>query len=135
MKLLVLFLCLSLTASSQESWKIRVNDKLILTSAREDEAKNVRAVKSARPNSLAINLTDKKAKKGWTRSIIIVDENDQELFRKDKVTTLRLNSTQLRKLLSSGKTLRIFTISLPDDPELAARIRVRRVHLCTLNFS
>lgn len=72
---------------------------------------------------------------GWIRSLMFFDENDNDLLRKDSISaTTKIDNAAIKQLFAGKKKIRIYTISLPTDPNLAARIRVRRVHLCTLEL-
>jgi hypothetical protein len=37
-------------------------------------------------------------------------------------------------LLENNNTIKIYTWALPKDPKEAARVRIRRVHLCTIEL-
>lgn len=134
MKLLIVFLLLSFNVMAQDNWKVKQNDRVVLKADGEDEEKNVVTIRSSAPAALSILLGGKAPEKDWTRSIFIVDANDNEVYRKDNVQQLKLTAALVKKLSANNKTLRVFTIALPNDPEVAARVRVRRVHLCTLKF-
>lgn len=123
---------------AQDSWKIKLNTKAILSSNAENEAANTKKVTSSefdKKGDLEILYKEESAKEGWSRSLLFFDENDNELLRKDSITTnTRINNTSLKNLVADKKKLKIYTISLPTDPNMAAAIRVRRVHLCTLEL-
>ena len=63
------------------------------------------------------------------------DENDQELSRKDNTRNAKITAAELKKLFGDKKKIKIYTIAVPTDPDLAARVRVRRMHLCTLELN
>lgn len=123
--------------SAQDSRKVKLNNKTILNTTNEDEAANskpITAAEWANNGSLEVCYKEKKPQKDWRRSIFFVDENDNELIRKDGVTKVKISVAELKQAFAGKKQIRIFTISLPTDPDLAARVRVRRVHLCTLEL-
>lgn len=141
-----LFLLLSFVFSTslfaQDSWTISHNGKTKLQASVEDETKNEvkidsknTLVKESAKGYFIVNYKELKKQKGWKRYIAFVDENDNE-FYKQEGSVLKLSNTKLRKLMEPSKirTVKIYTWSLPTDPELAARIRVRRVHLATIKF-
>lgn len=136
MKLLLTFLLgfIGAKALSQDVWKICLDKKVLLSSSVEDEQKNVTIISSADfagKKKFIVNYKENPIQKGWQRSILIYDENDQELERRN-VKQLDLSVANLKALLNKSRTLKIYTISLPTDPKKQAQVRVRRVHLCTL---
>jgi hypothetical protein len=83
---------------------------------------------------MEVTYYDAKGDKGLKRSIFFLDENDDELIREDDVSRVKISSKELKKAFAGKSKIKIFTIAVPTDPELAARVRVRRVHLCTLEL-
>jgi hypothetical protein len=69
----------------------------------------------------------------WNRSIIIFDEKDNQLYKKENFT-VKLENAVLAGLFKRSKVLNIYTTSLPKDPKLAAAVRIRRVHLATIRM-
>lgn len=127
----------ALIISAQDSWRIKLNNKTVLHSSREDVETNTEKIKASawRKNGyLQILYKDPDAAKDSYRTIIISDETDNELVRQDSVNSLKIPIRTLKKALGGNRKIQIFTTVLPSDPELAARVRVRRVHLCTLEL-
>ncbi|SRR5258706_7817629 len=145
MKRWVLFsglIIVSFFAFAQEgvSWSIQHNKKKIFSASEENVQKNV----------ISVSLSDLKAKYNfiiaysemktttnrnkWIRTIGIYNEADKELYRKD-TGMVKLPDIQLKKmLLENNNTIKIYTWALPKDPKEAARVRIRRVHLCTIEL-
>lgn len=119
---------------TQDSWKVCFDKKNLLETSEENEEKNLLKISAAdlkKYKSFIISYTETEPQKGWRRTIAIYDTNDKELS-KQTGNKLTLKSSTVKNLLQTSKTLKIYTVSLPTDPNLAAQIRVRRVHLCTL---
>jgi hypothetical protein len=116
------------------SWVIRLNNKTILSARQEDVVKNVRTIKAAEwKKSGQFEIAFKEDDKDmWIRSFQFTDEQDNDLLRKDSTVHVRIPLAELRKLLAGKKQLIIYTTISPTDPNLA--IRIRRVHLCTLQL-
>jgi hypothetical protein len=137
MKLFYLFLAsffFSLGAVAQNSWKVLLNDKTVLSSSAENEEKNKVLIKKAdlkKKKDFSLLYTEKNNKKNWQRVIALYDENDQELFQQEG-TKLKMPTASLQSYFKKAKKIRIYTWALPTDPKLKAAIRIRRVHLCTL---
>lgn len=135
--LATVFLLSVLGLAAQDSWKISIHHKVLLKTAIEDEGANSKPVTSAAWNkkgNLEVCYQEKPVKKDWRRSILFTDENDQELIRKDGVSRVKIPLAELKQAFAGKKKIFIYTISIPTDPDLAARVRVRRVHLCTLEL-
>ncbi|MDP4263172.1 MAG: hypothetical protein Q8941_11650 [Bacteroidota bacterium] len=122
-----------------DSWKIKWNKKWILEANKENAASNTRKVKLAELNKncfleISYKEGDAQKEKTWNRSFLLFDENDKELLRKDSTRNAKIPAPELKKLFSDKKKIIIYTLAIPTDPDLAARIRVRRIHLCTLEL-
>ena len=125
---------LALRSFAQDSWKITLNEKNIFNAKTENEEKNIVKIRSSdlqKKKEFVLIYTEKPKKTDWTRSVMIVGENDHELLREEG-SKIKIKNAGLDSLFAKSKTLRIYTISLPKDPAKRATVRVRRVHLCTL---
>lgn len=135
---ILVFIFTTLFATAQDNWKIKLNGKVLLSSQAENETVNSKRIKLtelSKKGTLDILYKESPPKSDWKRSLLFFDENDNELLRKDSITAnTRVTTAAIKKLFAGKKKIRIYTISLPTDPNLAARIRVRRVHLCTLEL-
>ena len=122
------------TSEAQDKWIVHVNKKAVLEATEESVENNrvrLKAAELKKTNNFVLTYFENPKQKGWTRSIMIFDSTDKELKR-IKGTKLSLTNSNLLSLLKKHKSILIYTWSIPDDPALKARIRVRRVHLCTL---
>jgi hypothetical protein len=126
-------------AQQGDSWKIKWNKKIILETGQENETANTRRIKEADLDKncfleILYKEADAKKEKEWNRSFIFFGENDSELSRKDSSRKIKISGAELKKLFGNKKKVMLFTIAIPTDPEMAAIVRVRRVHLCTLEL-
>jgi hypothetical protein len=144
MKRAVLFLVLfiagpSVFAQDGTTWTIAHNKKKLFSTTEENEQKNIITVKAAdfKPGNnfiisySGINTGTNGSK--WIRTIGIYNEADKELYRKN-TSIAKLQDTSVKKMLQDNKTIKIYTWALPKDPKEAARVRIRRVHLCTIEL-
>lgn len=125
---------MSLQAQRKDSWKIKLNNKLLLATSKEDEKVNSKKVTSAewkKNGNLEISFKE-STPDVWRRSFLLYDEQDNQLLTKDSVTFSKTPLAILRKLFAGKKEIRIYTIVSPLDPNIA--VRLRRVHLCTLQL-
>lgn len=136
MKLLFAFLFgfVSSAVMAQDSWKVCLDKKVLLSTSKEDAEKNVvnfSLTDLKKNKNFVVSYKEATPQKGWERSISIYTEKDEEL-EKQKGKKIILKTLELKKLFEKSKTLKIYTIYLPTDPKMKSQIRVRRVHLCTL---
>ena len=122
------------------SWSIQHNKRKVFSASEENVQKNILPVKRSdlkSTYSFIVSYSEMKAtarRNTWIRTIGIYNEADKELYRKD-TDTVKLPDTQLKKmLLENNNTIKIYTWALPKDPKEAARVRIRRVHLCTIEL-
>lgn len=115
-------------------WTIKLNNKSILCTRQEDTIKNVITIKQTdwnKSGNLEITFVEDE-KDTWMRTFYLVDEFDNEMIRKDSTLHVKVSIAELKKLSTGKKQIKIFTSISPLDPNLA--IRMRRVHLCTLQL-
>ncbi|MBD0296408.1 MAG: hypothetical protein ICV51_05880 [Flavisolibacter sp.] len=124
-------------STAQDTWKVVHNGKQLLKTANEDEAKNIIVILKSdlkKDGYLMVNYSEAKKQNGWKRAIIIFDEKDSELV-KQSGSSFKITNQKLNALANGRQMLKIYTIALPADPKLAATIRIRRIHLCTITFT
>jgi hypothetical protein len=122
------------SAIAQDSWKICFDKKVLLNASNEDEKMNVITISAANLNkskNFTLSYKESSPQKDWERTIRLYDENDNEL-KKQNGKKFTIKALELEALLDQYKTVKIYTINSPTDPKLKARVRIRRVHLCTL---
>ena len=116
------------------SWKIKINNKTILSTSIENEKGNCKKITGAvwnKAGTLEIDFTEVNPD-DWIRSFLFYDREDRELLRKDSTTHTTISFDELKKIYGETKEIIIYTVVAPADPTIA--IRVRRVHLCTLRL-
>lgn len=121
---------------AQDSWKITLNGKPVLSATTEDPEKNIIDISPStlkNSKSFLLSYTETEKQKGWQRTITAYDSTDKELI-KQAGTTFKLSDKSLLSLLKKSHIVRIYTMYLPTDPKAKASVRVRRVHLCTLRL-
>jgi basic membrane lipoprotein Med (substrate-binding protein (PBP1-ABC) superfamily) len=136
MKFVLAFLLsfIAVSALSQDSWKACLDKKVLLNTSNEDEKQNTRKISAGdliKSKNFTLNYKESPPQKGWERTIRLYDEKDHEL-KKQNGKKLTLKTSQLTALLDQYKTVKIYTLNSPTDPKLKERVRIRRVHLCTL---
>jgi hypothetical protein len=119
---------------AQDKWLVYLNKKPVLETQEESEEKNQVLIKASalkNKNVFTITYIEASKQKGWSRSMMLFDSTDKELKRV-KGNKITYSNASLLLLLKKYKSLHVYTWSLPNDPAMKERIRVRRVHLCTL---
>jgi hypothetical protein len=117
-----------------DSWKVKLNKKVLLATNHEDEKTNIRKVRRGEwKKNGSLEIAFKEAEPGvWKRFFLFNDEDDNQALRLDSVTYSKISLASLRKLFAGKKEIRIYTTVAPLDPNVA--VRIRRIHLCTLRL-
>ena len=76
--------------------------------------------------------------RGWCRTFYLDDPNDKNLktIQLNKQSgTVSFNAFALSKAIQKKEPVFIYTITLPKDKKMAARIRVRRIFVCKIEWN
>jgi hypothetical protein len=134
---MMLFLMMGLLVGdlqAQDNWIVYLNKQPVLDATEESREKNIVSIKASSlrsKNIFMLTYLEAEKQQGWSRSLMIFDSSDHELKR-IKGSRLSLTNNSLLSMLRKSRRIDIYTVSMPDDPAIRERIRVRRVHLCTL---
>jgi hypothetical protein len=136
MKMMLVFMMSLLIQDiqAQDNWIVYLNKKPVLETSEESKENNIVYVKASilrSKNIFMLTYLEDEKQKGWSRSLMIFDSADRELKR-IRGSRLSLTNSNLLSILRKSRKIDIYTVSIPDDPAIRERIRVRRVHLCTL---
>ncbi|MCC7401415.1 MAG: hypothetical protein IT214_08015 [Chitinophagaceae bacterium] len=121
--------------NAQESWEIKWKKKTILTADKEDEAANTRKLKRCqwkKNGDLRIIYEEAGQDTLLWHSFLLFDEQDEQIFSVEKTLDAKIPINKLRELFSGKKQIRIYTIVSPRNPGI--RVKMQRVHLCTLQL-
>jgi len=121
--------------NAQESWEIKWKKKTILTADKEDEAANTRKLKRCqwkKNGDLRIIYEEAGQDTLLWHSFLLFDEQDEQIFSGEKTLDAKIPINKLRELFSGKKQIRIYTIVSPRNPGI--RVKMQRVHLCTLQL-
>ena len=119
------------TAFAQERWTVALNSKVLLTAKTEDTSANVVAVTDLKKGALIVTYVPGQVKGERKRRLMVYDTNDNELYSKEAFS-ISVPVASLKKWKFNSSQLKIYT--LPVLGEAGANVRLRRVHLCTINF-
>ena len=145
--LFLTFITATLFSNAQLPWKIKLGNKTILQTTGEDKAKNVAAVKSKKIDSKASLVIIQKIQpdeKEWVRTIMIDDTTGVGIMPNPEAIIIKRTRneisytvpvSELRKIVTKHKKIEIWFTSIPSDPAKAAIVRVRKVHIATVDFS
>lgn len=132
---LLLIIVPTMAGIAQDSWKVMHNGKLRLE-AKEESEKNSFSIKKEdlkEKGNLAIFIKDKAPQKGWVRTILVVDAEENEIAA-GKGDLIKIENRRLVKAAAKARAINVYTMSLPSDPAQAALVRVRRIHLATIQI-
>jgi hypothetical protein len=120
----------TLTMDAQTgSWTIKLNSNKIISTSKEDINKNCIKLKSSdwnKDGNLEIIFKEDDPD-AWVRSFLFYDEDDNEVLRADSITSFSISLKKLRTAYTGKKSIIIYTVISPTDPNIA--IRIRRVNL------
>jgi len=118
------------TVAAQNTWIVQSGKNILLKAAEEDTTANVIAIKRSKITSLVVSYAEPR-RKDWSRYIMVYDRADNELISKETYN-LSLSASVLKNWAKKNSQVKIYTIPRNLNPAIA--IKVRRVHLCTINF-
>jgi hypothetical protein len=133
----LLLLTVFSSAQKYESWKIFHNrNEAASFNLKKESGDENRVVLLNRdldePGFFVIEFTPVKEQAGWLRSFALVDKSDATLKEFNNTAQLKMHNSDLSDILTGREYIKIYSWAIPADPELAARVRVRRILLCTL---
>ncbi|MBI1341977.1 MAG: hypothetical protein GC171_03475 [Terrimonas sp.] len=135
--LIIFSITLTVITMAQDSWKVYCGNKQLLKTATSDESKNIIRLGGENfgdKDAFIIHYSEKSPQKDWKRIIAVFDAKDNELKQVEGASSFNIPMPALVSLLKEKGTLKFYTWALPNDPELAARIRIRRIYLCTVEM-
>lgn len=134
-------LSISLFAQENISWKVVLNKKTVLEAGpTADSLKNIiQVTKTMLDNRNVFKLDYSEvntlsSKPGWRRTMALVDTLGTSIVERDSTSQFYLYNRDLMKALWGRNKLVIYTWAKPMDAGMAAAIRLRRTHLCTIEL-
>ncbi len=131
---LIILLMSTLFSGAQDSWKICLNNKLVLSSSESNEVLNTKKINSTewlKNGDLEVIYTE-SSPSTWLHSLQFTDESGNPLLVKDSAMTAKISITSLQKLFKGKKQLKIYMIISPPNPLMMAPTRMK--HLVTLEL-
>jgi len=122
-------------ADTIDNWQIHLNNKLLLKSnAGSDAPAAIKLSFKDAKGSLKITYQVDAPTDEWNRSFMICDASGTVLLQKviNKNAGTSAFDMEAVKKVADNKSVNIYTVSLPNDPNIAATIRVRRTLLGTI---
>jgi hypothetical protein len=135
----VLFALVAICANASDSCKILLNKNLVFEGAVEQE-NPVAVVKTNQKTAdgyFTIKYRSENADSGWKRTIYIDDKNGDEIKKLEmpkQAGSVCVKASVLKRWIDKRQPLFIYTLSLPKDPLLADRVRVRSVLICKIEW-
>lgn len=124
-------LCLAAQAQTAERWTVALNSKALLNANTEDTTANTVTVNDLKKGSLMVTYVPGQVEGQRKRRLMICDAGDNELYSREALSIVVPVAT-LKKWKQASPQLKIYTI--PVLGEAGAAVRLRRVHLCTIQF-
>ena len=143
-KPLLILLCSLLfavaNADATDTWQILIN-KQIICKGNSDQENTVATIKKRALTSgdnLVIKYSMDNGDKTCTRTFYISDSSDHNLATakiNQQTGSVTIKAEIIKRIMEKKQPFFIYTTSLPKDKGLAARIRVRRVLLCRIDWN
>lgn len=138
MKQLFLFISLLLSTAAlqaQYTWCVKWNGKTILKAVAEQEEKNIVSLTDASLKSIGYFEIDfSRSDTSMRRTILVNDGSGSGLSSWEEVKRKwRIPNKELSKMLEGRDQLKFYYTEIPRDVNKAMLVRVRPVHLCTIN--
>jgi hypothetical protein len=123
-------------AQSQESWTICYGKKTILKKVAENKQKNLFTISKS---SLSTNskLTIQLHEVDTTNYITLMANLEDGTNLKEweyAGKTFIIPASELKSMAGTNSKLLFYYRSIPKDPEKAAVVRIRPVHVCTISI-
>ena len=136
--LILLFTFGAFMAGAQTGWTVSYQKKVLLKNAAEDMTKNVVNIKKSTLKStvfLQLNPVDADTAYNIAVGAEAVGEEFTGLTSWEyNGKAVSISGTELKTLFTGRKKLAFYYTAIPKDPNLAAVVRVRKVHICTVNL-
>jgi D-alanine-D-alanine ligase-like ATP-grasp enzyme len=119
---------------SQQSWDVTFAKKTLLKKAAENPVKNL--VKVSRSsltttNKFVLKLNNADTAYNITIEATMEDGSGQQSWEYTG-KPLTISGSDLKKLLTGRSKIKFQYMAIPKDPNLAAVVRIRPVHICTV---
>lgn len=134
MKKAILFISAFLTfvfVYAQDRWTVQLNSKTLLTAKAEDTLANVISITDIKKGSLVVTFTPGETNSKWGRRLAVYDIADNQLYSKEAFS-ISIPAASLKKWKTGHSQIKIYTWPISKDPRI--KLKVRRVHLCTIKF-
>ncbi len=135
--LLLLSVSIAIAANAQRSWDVRVQTKTMLKKAEENPEKNKVTIKRSllsKKDLLTIKLNEPDTAYNITIEAFADDRSGLQSWEY-KGKPLVIAGKDLKKLFIGRNKIQFHYMAIPKDPALAAVVRIRPVHICTVTLN
>lgn len=129
--LLLMAIGLNSFAQGKDRWTVTLNSLQLLSVNTEDTTANVVQAKKLKKGSLIVTFVPGQVEGERKRRIMVYDDAGTELYSKEEHSII-ISVATLKKWRLTTSRIKIYTI--PNLGEEGAAVRLRRMHLCTVNF-
>lgn len=132
--IITLMALLPVLGFSQQSWDVTFAKKTLLKKAAENPVKNTVSV--SRTSLIAKNKFILKLNNADTAYNITIEATDENGSGQQNWECtgkpLTISGADLKKLFTGRSKIKFQYMAIPKDPALAAVVRIRPVHICTV---
>lgn len=121
---------------SQESWTIGYGKKTILKKVSEDRVKNIFTISKSSLSSNSKLIIQLYAVDTANTITLMANRDNGNNVKEWEYSgkTFSITAGELKTLFGTDGKLHFYYRSLPKDPEKAAVVRIRPVHVCTITL-
>lgn len=137
MKPLLLFVAAFLlcgTVNAQQRWTVSYQKKIKLKSVEEDPETNTIGIKRSQLSAAGDLIITFKVNDGTVNRTVMADDSSRSGINswENVPKTLTIKAAELRELFRSRDKVLFYFTEIPKDPDQAAVVRMRPVHLFTV---
>ena len=130
------FLLFLVASQAQTRWTVSCNGKAVLKNVSEGPQKNTFRIKrSSLSKTGNITITFASYDTSVIRTVMADDSSRVGLKSWEEVNKpLVISNADLKVLLTGRNRIDLYVTQIPRDPEKAALVRMRPIHLCTIRL-
>jgi hypothetical protein len=134
---IILLTAISIMATAQVNWTIGYQKKILLKNVSVNNDKNIVVLKKSSLNgksSLTVKFNNTDTAYNITLMADAVGEELTGLKSWEYAgKTMIISGKELKELFTNRNKIVLYYAAIPKDPNLAAVVRIGRVHVCTVN--
>lgn len=127
----------SLAIQAQQSWTVIHQKKTLLKNVEEDKEGNIIKIKKSTLSLSGCLTISFKVNDGTVIRTLMADDSSRVGIKswENVKKTVSISNADLKKLFRGRNKIMLYFTEIPKDPAKAAVVRMRPLHLCTLELT